>query len=152
MADILVHSDAGPPVRTVSIVAAWLAFSLGAGWVAANPREDNPADFLPQPAQDFTHVDPGYAPEQMVWVVPLIKQIACTRAVGAVKYQLRPAELLASVCGVEDHTELADNLIDVVVSGAVWNETVKHPFKVTLQHYPSRLNVEGYIIRSIDIR
>jgi hypothetical protein len=88
----------------------------------------------------------------MGWVLPMIKQSACVRAVMAVKYYLRPALASGPVCGVEDETGIDAELLNVTVSADVRVGAIKHPFTVRLEHYPPGLFPRQFVILSIDIR
>jgi len=128
-----------------------IAWSLGVGWLAAHPKEPDPADLLPQAPTDWSGVKPGFTPDQMVWAIPQVKQWACVRAEMAVRYYLRPALVSFPTCGVGDKTEIDENLINVTVSGTATIGDVERPFTVVLEHYPSSLDMNGYIIISIDV-
>lgn len=89
----------------------------------------------------------------MIWAIPLIKQLACARAIRAIRYQFKPAPVSGPVCGVEDDTKIDDDLVMVTVSGTAKIGEIDRPFRVALEHYPSQVTLDSYsyIILSIDV-
>lgn len=136
----------------MTIGIAVLALSFGVGWLSSHRAQPDPSDFLPQGARDYSDIKPKFTPEQIAWAIPLIKRNACVRAEMAVKYHLRPALVSGPTCGIDDKTEIDEDLVNVTVSGIAKIDQVEHPFTVVLEHYPPSISLTAYIILSIDVR
>ena len=108
--------------------------------------------FAPQAAMDYRAVKAEFTPEQLAWIKPLIRLTACIFAENAIRHKLEPMPVSFSPCGGGAvHATLDDNLIDVVVSGIATAGAIERPFTVTLQHYPSSTDENGFITLSIQI-
>jgi hypothetical protein len=136
------------------VTVAVLAIVAVPAWVASNPPAIDWSRLTPKQPMDYRAAKAGFTPEQMVWVRSLIRLTACTFAEKAVRHRVEPMPVGFAPCGDRGgiQTILADNLIDVVVSGvATIGEKIERPFKVTLQHYPPSIDEDGFLIIAIDL-
>ena len=79
--------------------------------------------------------------------------MACVYAQRTIKQWLDPERIGFEPCGDggKNTTTLADNLIDVTVSGMATVGTAKRPFTVTLQHNPISTDEDGFITTDIQV-
>ena len=138
------------PIRiaVVSLLSiAWLSFWTGWAYVYSQKR---PADMSPQPLRDHWDANKAaFGPEQLNWILPLLRQRACVMAEMAVRQHMRPPPDLLPVCGVEDQTEIDADLARVTVSGVALVDGTKRPFTVKLQHLPPSVSRTDFIVLSI---
>jgi hypothetical protein len=138
-------------IAAVSLISiAWLSFWIG--WAFVNSQKVmDPTDISPQAWRPYWEEKSPHSPEQLSWIVPLVKQQACVRAEMAVRYRMRPAPSLLPTCGIGDHTEIDADLAKITVTGAALVGETKRPFTVKLQHYPPSVSQSGLIVLSIDV-
>jgi hypothetical protein len=148
--------ESGPLHRseTISLVAiAVIVIAAVPAWVSANPPAVDEY-LLTAHAPIGFRIDPSFAPEQMASSIPLIRIWACILSQNAVRHALQPAPVEFAPCNNNDRiiqTTLAENLIDMTVSGVATVGKARRNFTVTLQHNPPTVNGQGFNITAIQI-
>lgn len=71
-----------------------------------------------------------------------------------IRYSLRPARVSFRSCSSEADflITISEDLIDVSVAGLTKINGAKDRFNVTLQHYPSSVDVEGFQMTAVELR
>lgn len=140
-------------VRIAALAVSTLLVLGTFGWYQSAAHAPETSKFLVHPPMDFRGVKAGFKPEQMVWVKPLIRMMACVFAENAVRQHLEPAPVGFPSCGGEKiKTTLGDNLIDMAVSGMATVGDIEHPFTVILQHYPPSTDEDGFNVTAISVK
>jgi hypothetical protein len=127
-------------------VGALSAAASGPDVSALVPRA--PVSFDARPA--------AFSDAQKVWVLPMIRTLACARAELAVRYALRPHRVGFQPCiGVDTsaiHVDMTDDTTDVSVSGFADMDGVAVPFSAALQHNPVSVSDDGFNLVRLDVR
>jgi hypothetical protein len=127
---------------------------IGLATLIYHPRETDPSRLepVPHPWQNSEFAKSDFTPAQLAAIIPQAKLVSCIFAGKAVKHRSSPSEVKLPSCGGKDaKVVLADNLIDVTVSGIAKIANVDHQFTVTLQHNPPSVTEDGLIVTAIDV-
>lgn len=150
--------ELGPTGRMEKVSLAVLfcaAVSAMPVWVLSRTVPELPTyRLLPQAPMDYWRdVPPGFLPEQLVWVKPLIRLTACIFAERAVRQNLVPAKVGFEPCGDGGKVQatIAENFTDATVSGVATVDGIMRHYNVSLQHYPPSVDEWGFIATGIEI-
>lgn len=142
------------PIRRRDLIAVLFVVIMAATtWLASHrPQIDTSWYNLHAPI-DYSGVKHGFAPEQMVWTIPLIRSLACVQAELAIKLKLAPALTSFPICGASDDVKIVmdDDLINISVFGKFDADGVEKSFFVKVEHYPPSVQYTGFIILSMDV-
>lgn len=109
---------------------------------------------VPQtPRPDWRGTKTEFAPDQIVWVKPLMRLTACIFAERAIRHALEPAMVEFAPCGDggKINTTIDDDYFEAAVSGVAKVNDSDRTFRVTLDHYPPSVSEWGFIATGIEI-
>lgn len=136
-------------------VVATLAtvYIVGVPLVALGARPPvNVVDLTTHPWRDDWKAGYRFQPEQEIWAIPRIKQMACVRAELAVRHALLAKDQITMpTCGIEDTTEMDEDMLNVTTSGIATSGPKKWNFTVKMQHLPHDTGLTGFNILDIAI-
>jgi len=137
------------------LVAIFAVCAVAVSAMLAKPKQILSADrFVIHSPSDFRGVKVGYNAEEMKRARDLIRVTACTFTEEAIRYSLRPARVSFRSCSSEADflITISEDLIDVSVAGLTKINGATDRFNVTLQHYPSSVDVEGFQMTAVELR
>lgn len=114
------------------------------------PKETDLARLEPVNTMEFAKAE--FTPATLARLIPEIRLAACIFSEKAVRHYVRPAVVSLPSCGAHDfQVRIAENLVDITVSGVATIEKTEHPFTVVLQHNPPSVTEDGLIVTAIEV-
>lgn len=134
------------------VSVAMLGFSIFLLFVYKLPETD-PARLKPtSPATNAMFEKVDYSPTEVARRIPSIRLSACLFSEKVVRHYVKPALVKLPSCGSNYfHVTIAENLIDITVSGMATIENNDWPFTVVFQHNPPSVTEDGLLVTSVEV-